>query len=155
MGDLGHQRPMIVHVLEHLHRDDTIKVAFGLEVGNVCREHDHVAQSPPLCLGGDVPPLGGRVGHRHNLRGRIAIGHPQGERSPPASQLEHPLAVGETGPVTGKLQHCLLGLSQCCDAHRPVRGGVFEARPQHRLEVLGGNLVVLLVGLDRMRGDRA
>ena len=80
-------------------------------------------------------------------------GHPQGQRAPAASQLQHLLAVPQVRPLAGEFKHGGLGLVQSGGVRGEVAAAVLETAAQDQLEEPGGQLVVLLVGAARMQGD--
>jgi len=144
--EAGEERRVVPHVLEHLDRDDAIEAAVELEAVDVGHPVLDVAEPAPRGLGAQELPLRRRVRHREHGRARVALGDPERERAPAAAEIEHPLAVLETGARGGQREHLLLGGREILDPGREEAGAVLQARPEHQPEELGGHLVVLPVG---------
>ena len=102
---------------------------------------------------------GARVRDGDDPRAGVALGEPQRERAPAATEVEHRHAVLDAGAGARQLEHRVLCLRERLDARGPEARRVLEARPEHEPEELGRNLVVLLVRLvdvacDRLRRER-
>uniref|UniRef100_A0A914Y860 Uncharacterized protein n=1 Tax=Panagrolaimus superbus TaxID=310955 RepID=A0A914Y860_9BILA len=140
LADSRQQAFVVAHMLEHFHRDTAIKARGGqLELVDVAGQHLDVVQPPGLALRQDVLALAVRIGHRRDRSGGIALGHPQGQRTPAAAQLQDMLAIGQSGALAVQFQHGFLGLAL-------AQAGLEEGR---------GNFVVLAVGRVGMQRERA
>ena len=89
------ERAPVRHVLEHLDRDQAIKLTERREAIDVGGNDSEVAQPFGLRPRGDMGALRVGIGDRHDARGAIVPRHPQRERAPAAAELKDALAVGE------------------------------------------------------------
>ena len=156
-GDIGQELPVILHVLEHFHRDDPVKLPVatgGLEAVHVTGDNLQVFEASTEGLPFDVFPLRARVGHAGNPGVRIMSGHPEREGSPAATQLQDGLPIGQTRALACEGEHDVLGLGQAFLEGMIVAARVFKAWTEAQLVEARGNLVVLLVGRRGLNGDR-
>ena len=82
------------------------------------------------------------------------LGHPERKRSPAATELEDLLAILEFRPLAGELEHRLLRFREGGVHRWPVTAAVLEPRSENVEVELRRDLVVLLVGIRRVDGDR-
>jgi hypothetical protein len=77
----------------------------------------------------------------------------QRQRAPAATQIEHPLAIGQLRPLRGQVQHALLSrVERIVVAPEPA--AVLVVTSQDLREKCGGHFIVLLVGRGRMHRQR-
>ena len=155
-GDPLHQLAVVLHVLEHLHRDGAV-VGAGLRRGegvHVGRDDPDIVELAALRLRLDVKALGVGIGNRRDRGVRVVLGHPERKRSPAATELEDLLAILEFRPLAGELEHRLLGFREGGVHGGPVTAAVLEPRSENVEVELRRDLVVLLVGIRRVDGDR-
>jgi hypothetical protein len=137
-------------VLEHLDRGDAVETAVGVEDVRVGRDHLDVGGCPRA----DELALHRRVGDREDARAGIALGEPQRERAPAAAEIEDLHPVLDPRAAAGQVEHRLFRVRERFDPGRPVARAVLHARTEDELEELGRQLVVLLVRLLHLLGDR-
>ena len=138
-------------MLEHLDADDAVEDSFRREVVHI-RSHD---TDVLRCIGFDIAPLRRGVRDRRDAAVRIRARHVQGERAPPAAQLQDILPILEFGPRTGELEHADLGPVEVLRAVRPECTAVLQVRAQYQGEEFRRKLVVLFVRLIGGQSDRA
>ena len=155
-GDIGQEPPVILHVLEHFHGDDPVKLpiaAGGLKVVYVTGDDLQVSKASSERLSFDVFTLRAGVGHAGNPGVRIMCGHPERERSPAATQLQNGLPIGQACALASEGEHDVLGLGQAFLEGMIVAARVFKAWTEAQLVEARGNLVMLLVGCRGLNGD--
>ena len=106
-----------------------------------------VGQPAPHRLGLDEGALRMRVRHAGDAAARVALGHPQAQRAPAATEFEHLLAIGEFGAFAGGLQRGGFGGVEVGHAFGPPAAAVLQVPTEHRGEERRRQLVVLVVGL--------
>ena len=145
-GDAGEQRRVVLHVLQHLHAHDAVEGAVHLQPVHIGGDHLDVREPPLGRAGLDERSLSPRVAHRGDAARRVALGHPQRERPPPAAEFEHVLPVVERGALARERQHGVLRRRQVAGARGEQARRVLEPRTQTQFEEGRRHLVVLLVG---------
>ncbi|KAG1465134.1 hypothetical protein G6F57_013460 [Rhizopus arrhizus] len=113
LRDAREQALVVAHVFEHFHRDAAVELrVWQFQLVDVAGEHLDVVQPSRRALRQDVLALAVRVGHGGDPGERIALGHPQGQRAPAATQLQDVLAIGQPGTFAVQGQHRVFGLVQ-------------------------------------------
>ena len=156
-GDIGQELPVILHVLEHLHRDDSVKLPIatgGLEAVHVTGDDLQVSEASSEGFPFDVFPLRAGVGHAGDPGVGVPSGHPERERSPSATQLQDVLPIGQARALASEGEHDVLGLGQAFLEGIIVAARIFKAWTEAQLVEARGNLVMLLVGRRGLNGDR-
>ena len=161
-GDVGEQRLVVAHVLEHLDGDHPVEARADVEVELVRVAGDDLQVRQPALGGAGVDErlLGARVRHPGDARVRVVLGHPQRQRAPAAAELQDAVAVLQARPLAGEREHARFRRAEVGRRARHVEvvveaARILEVRPQ-RLEVERGRyLVVLRVGGVGVDGDRA
>ena len=103
----------------------------------------------------DELALGLRIRNRQHAAARVALGDPERERTPAATEVQDRHAVGELRARTDEVEHRLFGRVDTPHARGPEPAAVLHAPTQHALEEFGSDLVVLLVGDFGHQRDRA
>ena len=131
-------------------------MCFGqVQFVDVGGEHSDVVDAALLAACLDMFALWRGVGHRRDARIWKALGHPQGQRSPTATQFQDALAIGEFGTLSVDFQHALFGGIQIRRRHIPVARAVLVTLAKTELEERRRQFVVLRVGGVRFDGDGA
>ena len=151
--DLLQQGAVVLHVLKHFNRNDTVIVLDDIEgtlvIGNIAGDDVDVVDVVSTLLGRseDVLPLRVAVGNAGNLAVGETLGKMQSHGPPSAAKVDDLHAILDLSPLAVQVQHGNLGLFERCGLGRPETRGVLLARAQAHVVEGGGNLVVLLVRL--------
>ena len=92
-GDFGEEPLVIFHMFEHFDTDNAIEGRGEVEVVHIGGEDGQIFQASEGGLGIDVFLLGARIGHARDLGRGIFFCHPEGERTPAATEFENADAV--------------------------------------------------------------
>lgn len=147
------QGAVVLHMLKHLNRNDTIVVLDDIEgtlvIGNVTSDDVDVVDvvTALLCSSEDVLPLRVAVGNAGNLAVGETLRQMQGHGPPSAAKVDDLHAILDLSPLAVEVQHGNLGLFERGGLGRPETRGVLLSRAQAHVVEGGGNLVVLLVRL--------
>ena len=107
-----HQFLVIAHVLEHFHRHHPVEAAISVKIVHVGGDDLDVAKAAFPAARLDEFPLRMGVGHRHDPRIGIELGHPQRQRTPAAAQFQDVLVEAQFGSLAAQRQHGGLGSFQ-------------------------------------------
>ena len=153
--DMREDLTPVAQVFEHFDGDDAVE-AFrgGGELVGVAGDDLHIVQSTLAAARLDIAALAVRIRDGGDAGLRVALGHPQGQRTPATAQFEDVPAVGELGSFAVEGQHLLFGLVEGFAAGRIVAAAVFAALAEDLGEKGRWQLVVLVVGFLGEQGHR-
>mmetsp|Transcript_670 Transcript_670/g.1601 ORF Transcript_670/g.1601 Transcript_670/m.1601 type:complete len:334 (+) Transcript_670:325-1326(+) len=151
--DLVEEDFVVFHVLKHFDRHDQIVVLHDVEsalvVGDVAGNDGDVLYVESAFSGGlqDVFSLGAAVGNSGDFGVGIIFRQVQGQAPPSASEINNLHAVHDAGVFAILLEHGHLRFLKGAVLGRPEPRAVLLAGSQAQVVELGGDLVVLVVGL--------
>lgn len=148
------EQVIVAHMLEHLDREDAVEGAGGLEEIHVGGDHGEIGKTEGAGLKIDIGFLSMRVGEGGDPGGREAFREIEREGTPAASEIEDIHVVGDLSALEGEIEHGDLGGSEVAGFWGPEAGTVLEAGAEDLAIEVGGDFVVLLVGLGRGEGER-
>ena len=127
-GNPFHQLAVVLHVLEHLHRNGPIIGAGlgGRKSIHVRRNDPYIEEFTTMGFSLDVEALRVGVGNGSDGRVGIMLRHPESQGAPTASKFEDLLPVLEFRALTGEIQHRLLGLGKGRGGGRPIPAAVLQ-----------------------------